>query len=760
MNVNSRHGFSMSSDAALGNVVHLRQVVQVRKCRAWGYAVVDLVTPDGAIKKRDKTVVVKFPEDVRDVAIEGSLWEVSGKEYLYSYMIDGIHLGEYRIEAENVVFLRPSGVILARWISSNVRGIGSVIANRLVRIKNLSSLVESCNEEALLDVAGMTHERAQRLFECWPDPNLYKTIEWLEEQQLPIGLGEKLVAVFGVDAVNKIKSHPFLLLAMGVSFEKVMKVVREQSFSMTDAAVVAGVALHVAIKHSEKTRSTVIDQASLAEGYTQLMKSPIPEGVGEIAVKEGLLVKVRDGYQVYGKALMEAAVAQFLVKASKRLPGEDSVSAEWEKVQSYTSVDKSLADYESSLDIKLTAEQREAVVGSVMVPVSCISGGAGTGKTTILKAILGVYEAIAPGMQCYQVALSGRASQRMAESTGRPSQTIAKFIAEHLGEKKSKFPSHLLMVIDEASMVDLLSMYKLISMLPKATRMLFVGDTSQLPPVGDGLVFHALSNTLLPFFNLSHGMRQSEESELHKFSNSIRASLVRFPNSTRATLSESDECSFESNATIPRLVGLWREAGGAGNIVLSPVRRGVLGVDNINGELQHAVGLNRRSLHYSDPLRGWIPWVTPTGARLLEGDPVLVTANNYDVNADIRNGDLGVVTVAFENHGDESGAVGFIEVNGKKILVMPDLLNKLDLGYAITIHKSQGSEWPTCFVMLPGEAKNMIDQTLVYTAITRSTERLVMMGDEVVLKEAVRRGAAALKRKTYLRERILIADGA
>ncbi len=190
MNVNSRHGFSMSSDAALGNVVHLRQVVQVRKCRAWGYAVVDLVTPDGAIKKRDKTVVVKFPEDVRDVAIEGSLWEVSGKEYLYSYMIDGIHLGEYRIEAENVVFLRPSGVILARWISSNVRGIGSVIANRLVRIKNLSSLVESRNEEALLDVAGMTHERAQRLFECWPDPNLYKTIEWLEEQQLPIGIGK------------------------------------------------------------------------------------------------------------------------------------------------------------------------------------------------------------------------------------------------------------------------------------------------------------------------------------------------------------------------------------------------------------------------------------------------------------------------------------------------------------------------------------------------------------------------------------------
>lgn len=137
---------------------------------------------------------------------------------------------------------------------------------------------------------------------------------------------------------------------------------------------------------------------------------------------------------------------------------------------------------------------------------------------------------------------------------------------------------------------------------------------------------------------------------------------------------------------------------------------------------------------------------------------MLVTTNNYDANADIRNGDLGTITEVFENQNVENGAIGLVEVNGKAILVVPDILNKLDLGYAITIHKSQGSEWPTCFVMLPSEATQMIDQTLVYTAITRSTERLVMMGDEGVLKEAVRRGAAALKRKTYLRERILMVE--
>lgn len=119
-----------------------------------------------------------------------------------------------------------------------------------------------------------------------------------------------------------------------------------------------------------------------------------------------------------------------------------------------------------------------------MSPVACISGGAGTGKTTILQAVLGVYQDISRGLTLKQVALSGRAAQRMAESTGHEACTIAKLIAEHLGDKKEPLPPHVLLVIDEASMIDLLSMYRLCSILPDATRILFVGDVAQLPPVG------------------------------------------------------------------------------------------------------------------------------------------------------------------------------------------------------------------------------------------------------------------------------------
>ena len=746
------------TNKALSNIIHLRQIVQVRKRRAWGHATVDFVNKDGSVKNRDKTLVVKFPEHVQEVATEGSLWEISGKEYIKTFSVDGFVVNEYTIDADDIKFLRPSGKILARWLSSNINGIGSVIAKRLVRIKNLSAIIESHDKAALLEIAGMSEERVQRLLEQWPAPNLYKTIEWLESQQLPLNLGDKLVAIFGSDAIEKVKSHPFLLMAMGVSFEKTMAVARELNLAMTDNCVMAGVALHVAVKHSAKTGSTVIDSKTLVSNCSEILKSPAPGSIGDIAVDEGFLVKVRNGYQVYGKALMESTVAQFLVDAYKRNPGTGALLAAWEKGLDRHSVEEALVNYESSLEFSLTDEQREAVIGAVMAPICCISGGAGTGKTTILKAILGVYDAIADGMPCYQVALSGRAAQKMAASTGGSAQTIAKLIANHLGDKKPDLPPHMLLIIDEASMVDLLSMYKLISMLPRATRILFVGDTSQLPPVGDGLVFHALFDTPLPFYNLSQVKRQSELSGIHRFATSIRESALEMPNRTQMTLAESDDCSIEPNANITRLIDLWREAGGIGNIVLSPIRKGFLGVENINTQLQQSVGLDRQALYYRDELRGWIPWITSTGSQLLEGDPVLVIANNYDKDADIRNGDLGNISEVFQEPDNQTGALGVIEINGSAIFVTPAILVKLQLGYAVTIHKSQGSQWPTCFILLPTEASQMIDQTLIYTAVTRPTDRLVMIGDESVIEQAVRRGSIALERQTCLRERILTAE--
>ena len=741
----------------MNEVVHLRQIIQVKKQRANSYTTVDLINTDGSIKKRDKTTVVKFPEHAKDTATSGSLWEVSGKERLNNFSINDFSLSEYTIDAANIKFLRPSGRILSRWISNNIKGIGSVIANRLVRLKKLAHLIESQDTEALLNIAGMTENRVKDLLDSWPSEALFNTINWLEEQNLPLGFGEKLVTIFGEEAIDKVKEHPFLLVAMGASFEQVSQLALKLGFTLEDEVVVAGIAQYAAINHANKTGSTVISNDELHSEYAKIMKSNAPEDVGDIACEQGLLVQVSEGYQVYGKALMEAAVAQFIVDALQREAGDGCLLAGWEIGLSRELVQEALTDYESTLEFNLTDDQRDAIIGAVLSPVCGISGGAGTGKTTILKAVLGVYDRVAQGVQCYQVALAGRAAQRMAESTQRPAQTIAKFIGEHLGDNKPNLPEQILIVIDESSMVDLLSMYRLVGILPEAVRVVFVGDTAQLPPVGNGLVFHALTDTHIPFFNLTQVKRQSEESGIHRFSTSIRNGQFDLPETTKNTLKESSDCSIETKPTINRLITLWQESGGIEqSIVLSPIRKGEFGVNNLNLELQASVGNDRQAIYFQDSLRGWIPWVTSTGSRLLKGDPVLVIANNYDEDADLRNGDLGRIVEVFDQP-DDDGAVAVIEVNNILINVTAELLEKLHLGYAITIHKSQGSQWPNCFVMLPNEAEQMIDQTLLYTASTRPSERLVLMGEERIIEKAILVGSKALKRVTYFKERMNLA---
>ena len=742
----------------MNEVVHLRQIIQVKKQRVNSYTTVDLINTDGSIKKRDKTTVVKFPDHAKDTATAGSLWEVSGKERINHFTINDFPLIEYTIDAANIKFLRPSGRILSRWISNNIKGIGSVIANRLVRLKKLAHLIETQDTEALLNIAGMTENRVKDLLDSWPSEALFNTINWLEEQNLPLGFGEKLVTIFCEEAIDKVKEHPFLLVALGASFEQVSQLALKLGFTLEDEVVVAGIAQYAAINHANKTGSTVITIDELNKEYAKLMNSDTPKNVGVIACEQGLLVQVTGGYQVYGKALMETAVAQFIVDAHLRVAGDGCLLAGWEIGLSRGLVQEALTDYESTLEFSLTDDQRDAIIGAVLSPVCGISGGAGTGKTTILKAVLGVYDRVAQGVQCYQVALAGRAAQRMAESTQKPAHTIAKFIGEHLGDDKPKLPEQILLVIDESSMVDLLSMYRLIGLLPDASRVIFVGDTAQLPPVGNGLVFHALTDTQIPFFNLTQVKRQSEESDIHRFSTAVRNRLLQFPQNTKNTLKESSDCSLETNPTISRLIALWRESGGIEqSIVLSPVRKGQFGVVNLNTELQASVGNERQAIYFQDSSRGWIPWITSTGSRLLKGDPVLVITNNYDDDADLRNGDLGVIVEVFDQP-DEDGVVAVIEVNNILINVTAELLEKLHLGYAITIHKSQGSQWPNCFVMLPNEAEQMIDQTLLYTASTRPSERLVLMGNERIIEKAIIVGSKALSRKTLLKEKICSAS--
>ena len=715
-------------------------LIQVVKRRPSGLVTAQEVREDGSIQPRKNTLVIRFEKASRPAVLPGSVWKVSGQTESVTFTRNNIPITEERLSVERSEFVRPSGELLARWIAANVEGVGDVKARRLVRgIKNLNQAVKNHDVALISSVAGWSVDAANKLIAQWPSEEMHSALVWLQESQLPLGIADRLARVYGDTAIDRIKADPYILSAFDIGFDAIQSFIQRAGIKVSREKTMAAVVERVMTAYRHKTQSTVMPAAELMGSDTiiGLAKSLVvdPAVVVDEAVKAGVIVMVSGGFQLLGTAIQEASVARFINKCVDRPAGTGCLLASWEKDLTDEKIEAALQGFESTLTFQMSAEQRASVAGAVKSPVSVISGGAGTGKTTILLAILSVYEALQSGLATYQVALSGRAAQRMAESTNREAVTIAKLLADHVGDGKSKLPEHLLLVIDEASMVDLLSMYKLVGILPYATRIIFVGDASQLPPVGAGLVFHSLMTSGLPAFNLTQVKRQGEDSGIHILATAIRNQSGY---STSLLDSASGDVRYVPTDDAPTVLAEYQGNDPAETIILTPTRRGNLGVEALNRLIQSTFDADApNELRYFDEERGFIPWITKSGDKLRLGDRLMVSANDYD--ADIRNGDLGELIEVFE---EPDGAVfGIAEINGEKVEVTASVIEKLELGYAITIHKSQGSQWSTCILVTPSYATAMVDQTLMYTAITRASETLIVIGDSGLIETSETRFA-------------------
>jgi exodeoxyribonuclease V alpha subunit len=327
----------------------------------------------------------------------------------------------------------------------------------------------------------------------------------------------------------------------------------------------------------------------------------------------------------------------------------------------------------------------------------------------------------------FQMALAGRAAQRMREATGREAYTIVGFLNRIKNRQISPSPGDLV-IIDESSMLDLLLTYRLIKSLPKGTCLLFVGDSYQLPPVGPGLIFHVLvASKAVPSTELFQVHRQAESTGIPQVAHQVRRGMVpaflKYEGFGRGV--SFIECA--QGSVVNTLTNVIRDLGGFNETqVLSVIKSGPAGASNINAVFHQLLASDKARLH------GW---------GLAESDPVIYTTNDYD--RELFNGSLGYVEKVFPNacEGMKRATVNF---DGRSLDLSEEDLGNTELAYAITVHKAQGSQFYR--VVIPVTKSRLLDRTLIYTALTRAVEQVVFVGDWQEACNAIEKPPAASSR--------------
>ncbi|ANB71308.1 hypothetical protein AYM40_02190 [Paraburkholderia phytofirmans OLGA172] len=738
--------------------VHLVRVTSIRSdnplgrggCIFYGVAVDE---SGSVIDARESFVIVASGRLLADTSVQvGQWWRVKGEARPRARTVNGYRLLEQQIEAEDLELALPSGEHLITLLSEGdgFTGIGTAKARRLWEAfgERLYNVLDAGDVTSLATVKSVSQEIAQRLVTAWRLYGDARTIQWLHKRGFSVSLGRTLLAHFGAETSNAIEEDPYRLLSFCANWSTTDKFAREH-FEMAEddprrlqGAIEEALYRLFADGHTAVSQQMVMVRLSAVLG-TQSEKFPwrtLASAAMDSGRQNGSYVVGADNHlHQLGAYVMETSVASAF--ANRLADDKDGL-----RLLDVPRVDAIIALYEAEERLTLNNEQRAAVHAAAAGRLALITGGAGVGKTTVLKALYRVYDEA--GVRVFQAALAGRAAKRMQEATSRPARTLAGLLKNTTEED---LESPCVVVVDEASMVDIISMYRLCSMLPSDVRLLLAGDPFQLMPVGPGLVLHALVNQPgVPCVELKVVKRYG--GAIAQAANSIRDGVwpelsrddtapIAFLHRASRLFGDDGEPSFPIASTV---LDLYRKAAEQTQI-LAPRKNGPEGVKALNKLCQSALTADAEKLTlWSDEFDCRVD----TGLRL--GDPVVCTRNLWDIG--LQNGSLGrLVQIEHEprelsdDHGDIIGnAIAWVAWDdGERRPVTEALLDDLELAYALTVHKAQGSQWPRIIVPITGN--RILDRTLIYTAITRAQGQVLLVGDE----DAARRAVHALPRANH-----------
>ena len=652
---------------------------------------------------------------------------------------------------------------IERYLGSGaIKGVGIALAARIVRrFKSDTFRIIEEEPERLAEVKGISERKAMEIADqVNAKRDLRQAMIFLQQYGISTTLAVKIYNTYGQEIYGILKENPYRMAddVEGVGFRTADEIASRVGIR-TDSDFRIRSGIQYALLQASNEGHTYLPMPELTQRASNLLQIE-PEYIEKhymnLAMDRKIIMRqVDDTTQIYASSFfyMEANTATMLKQLNSSFDVPD------------IEIEEQLRQIEKQTKMDLDEHQVEAVKEAVRNGLLVITGGPGTGKTTTINTIIRYFEL--EGMDIFLAAPTGRAAKRMSETTGFEARTIHRMLELNGGmegnagfERNEQNPLETdVIIIDEMSMVDITLMYSLLKAIAAGTRLILVGDVNQLPSVGPGSVLKdIIDSNEFHTVKLTKIFRQASTSDIivnaHKINRGEPVSLDN--KSMDFFFLKRYEADKIINVTLQLIKQKLPKFVGASEYdiqVLTPMRKGLLGVDRLNGILQ--MYLNPADKRKREKEHG--------NTIFREGDKVMQTKNNYQLEWEIRskyglcidkgtgifNGDMGIIEEI--NDFAETMTVSFDE--GRMVEYPYKLLDELELAYAVTIHKSQGSEYPAVVIPLLSGPRMLMNRNLLYTAVTRAKKCVTIVGNDITFNQMIENNSQ-LKRYSGLRDRL------
>ena len=650
---------------------------------------------------------------------------------------------------ESVIPATAKGI--ERYLGSGlIKGIGPVMAKRLVAQFGVETLdVIENSIPRLKEVDGIGDKRILMIQKAWAEQKEIKEVMlFLQGYGVSSSYATKIFKQYGQKSIRVVKENPYQLATdiFGIGFITADKIAQNIGIAK-DSQIRAEAGILYVLKQLSNDGHVYYPYELLIEECKKVLnleRDVIVKAFGKIASEKKIVIEdinaeeIKENKAVYLTEfyISEAGISKSLKKllnVKKTLRAFD--------------IEKALEWVQKELGIILAENQIKAVKEAINQKVMVITGGPGTGKTTIINSIIRIYRRL--GRRVLLAAPTGRAAKRMAEATGHEAKTIHRLLEFSFQEggfkRNERNPLEAdLLVIDETSMVDTSLMHHFLKAVPVTTTLILVGDVDQLPSVGPGNVLKdIIESGVIPTVKLNEIFRQSRESLIiinaHKVNNGEMPILTYNKDRLQDFYFFQIE---EPEKILEKIISLCKEKipekfkfDPIKDIqVLTAMHKGLIGTSNLNMELQKVLNPSTDEL-----IRG--------SKVFKPGDKVMQIINNYD--KDVYNGDIGVITRI--NKEDQEIKVDY---EGKVVSYDYSDLDEIVLAYSVSVHKSQGSEYPVVVMPIHTQHYMLLQRNLLYTAITRGKRLVIIVGTKKAMAIAIRNNKTQ-KRYTYLKNRLM-----